>query len=120
MGWASRPSKKDGRDAHPTITIKIVSYLIRDPYYIRAYAKPPVSTKNRRCSLEILTRTRVFDPVCVQDCIYAGYVSPVQIKDWKIWIQSWVRQDVELNSIIDVGLNTEICKGDRYDYNDSD
>ncbi|MEG3926565.1 hypothetical protein, partial [Microcoleus sp. D3_18a_C4] len=25
------PSKKDGRDAHPTITIKIVSYLIRDP-----------------------------------------------------------------------------------------
>ncbi|MEG3933890.1 zinc ribbon domain-containing protein [Microcoleus sp. B13-B4] len=31
MGWASRPSKKDGRDAHPTITIKIVSYLIRDP-----------------------------------------------------------------------------------------
>ncbi|MEG4842689.1 hypothetical protein, partial [Microcoleus sp. B9-D4] len=26
------PSKKDGRDAHPTITIKIVSYLIRDPY----------------------------------------------------------------------------------------
>jgi predicted nucleic acid-binding protein len=31
VGWASRPSKKDGRDAHPTITIKIVSYLIRDP-----------------------------------------------------------------------------------------
>ena len=31
MGWASRPSFKDGRDAHPTITIKIVSYLIRDP-----------------------------------------------------------------------------------------
>ncbi|MEG4274205.1 MULTISPECIES: hypothetical protein [unclassified Microcoleus] len=31
MGWASRPSKKDGRDAHPTITIKIISYLIRDP-----------------------------------------------------------------------------------------
>ena len=31
MGWASRPSKKDGRDAHPTIKIKIVSYLIRDP-----------------------------------------------------------------------------------------
>jgi hypothetical protein len=30
VGWASRPSKKDGRDAHPTITIKIVSYLIRD------------------------------------------------------------------------------------------
>ncbi|MEG3903851.1 MULTISPECIES: zinc ribbon domain-containing protein, partial [unclassified Microcoleus] len=27
----SRPSKKDGRDAHPTITIKIVSYLIRNP-----------------------------------------------------------------------------------------
>ncbi|MEG5010739.1 hypothetical protein QUB19_11075, partial [Microcoleus sp. B4-C5] len=26
-----RPSKKDGRPAHPTITIKIVSYLIRDP-----------------------------------------------------------------------------------------
>jgi len=32
VGWASRPSKKDGRDAHPTIKIKIVSYLIRDPY----------------------------------------------------------------------------------------
>jgi hypothetical protein len=31
VGWASRPSKKEGRDAHPTITIKIVSYLIRDP-----------------------------------------------------------------------------------------
>ncbi|WP_333317235.1 hypothetical protein [Microcoleus sp. B4-C1] len=31
MGWASRPSFLDGRDAHPTITIKIVSYLIRDP-----------------------------------------------------------------------------------------
>ncbi|MEG3903738.1 hypothetical protein QUB29_18475, partial [Microcoleus sp. B4b_D2] len=26
-------SKKDGRDAHPTITIKIVSYLIRDPKF---------------------------------------------------------------------------------------
>ncbi|MEG5110522.1 hypothetical protein QUB32_28165, partial [Microcoleus sp. AT8-A4] len=26
-----RPSVLDGRDAHPTITIKIVSYLIRDP-----------------------------------------------------------------------------------------
>ncbi|MEG4481322.1 hypothetical protein [Microcoleus sp. M2_C4] len=33
MGWASRPSKKDGRDAHPTITIKIISYLIRDPKF---------------------------------------------------------------------------------------
>jgi hypothetical protein len=31
VGWASRPSFLDGRDAHPTITIKIVSYLIRDP-----------------------------------------------------------------------------------------
>ena len=31
MGWASRPSFLNGRDAHPTITIKIVSYLIRDP-----------------------------------------------------------------------------------------
>ncbi|TAE83488.1 MAG: hypothetical protein EAZ60_02075 [Oscillatoriales cyanobacterium] len=31
MGWASRPSIKDGRDAHPTI-IKIVSYLIVIPY----------------------------------------------------------------------------------------
>jgi hypothetical protein len=27
VGWASRPSFLDGRDAHPTITIKIVSYL---------------------------------------------------------------------------------------------
>ncbi|TAE24855.1 MAG: hypothetical protein EAZ93_11855 [Oscillatoriales cyanobacterium] len=25
MGWASRPSRKDGRDAHPTRTIKTVS-----------------------------------------------------------------------------------------------
>ncbi|MEG4307323.1 hypothetical protein, partial [Microcoleus sp. D3_18a_C4] len=24
----------DGRDAHPTITIKIVSYLIRDPKFV--------------------------------------------------------------------------------------
>ncbi|MCY7383382.1 MAG: hypothetical protein LH628_12515, partial [Microcoleus sp. CAN_BIN18] len=31
----SRLSKKDGRDAHPTIIIKIVSYLIRDPYWLR-------------------------------------------------------------------------------------
>ncbi|TAE43937.1 MAG: hypothetical protein EAZ90_08555 [Oscillatoriales cyanobacterium] len=31
MGWASRPSLIDGRDAHPTI-IKIVSYLILIPY----------------------------------------------------------------------------------------
>ncbi len=31
MGWAGRPSHKGGRDAHPTITIKIVSYLICDP-----------------------------------------------------------------------------------------
>ncbi|WP_293238949.1 hypothetical protein [Microcoleus sp. PH2017_32_RDM_D_A] len=31
MGWASRPSFLDGRDAHPTITIKIVSYLIIIP-----------------------------------------------------------------------------------------
>ncbi|WP_333299309.1 hypothetical protein, partial [Microcoleus sp. AT13-A6] len=29
-------SKKDGRDAHPTITIKIVSYLIRDPKLSRS------------------------------------------------------------------------------------
>ncbi|MEG4889036.1 hypothetical protein QUB07_20255, partial [Microcoleus sp. F8-C5] len=28
VGWASRPSFLDGRDAHPTIKIKIVSYLI--------------------------------------------------------------------------------------------
>jgi endonuclease/exonuclease/phosphatase family metal-dependent hydrolase len=31
VGWASRPSFLDGRDAHPTIIIKIVSYLIRAP-----------------------------------------------------------------------------------------
>ncbi|MEG4274952.1 MULTISPECIES: hypothetical protein [unclassified Microcoleus] len=31
MGWASRPSFKDGRDAHPTITIKVVSYLTHIP-----------------------------------------------------------------------------------------
>ncbi|TAG63668.1 MAG: hypothetical protein EAZ25_23575 [Oscillatoriales cyanobacterium] len=31
VGWASRPSFLDGRDAHPTI-IKIVSYLILIPY----------------------------------------------------------------------------------------
>ena len=37
VGWASRLSKKDGRDAHPTITIKIVSYLIRDP---KSYLSP--------------------------------------------------------------------------------
>jgi hypothetical protein len=37
VGWACRPSKKVGRDAHPTITIKIVSYLIRDPYLVRRY-----------------------------------------------------------------------------------
>ncbi|MCC3508515.1 MAG: hypothetical protein JGK29_05020 [Microcoleus sp. PH2017_17_BER_D_A] len=29
MGWASRPSFIDGRDAHPTF--KSVNYLIRDP-----------------------------------------------------------------------------------------
>ncbi|MEG4988990.1 hypothetical protein QUB08_25035 [Microcoleus sp. BR0-C5] len=32
----SRPPFLDGRDAHPTITIKIVSYLIRDPKLIAA------------------------------------------------------------------------------------
>ncbi|WP_293277243.1 MULTISPECIES: hypothetical protein, partial [unclassified Microcoleus] len=31
VGWASRPSFLDGRDAHPTI-IKIVSYLILIPW----------------------------------------------------------------------------------------
>ena len=32
VGWASRPSRKDGRDAHPTRTIKkIVSYFIFIP-----------------------------------------------------------------------------------------
>ncbi|MEK0180096.1 MULTISPECIES: hypothetical protein [Microcoleus] len=31
-----------------------------------------------------------------------------------------IRQDVELNIIIDIGLNTEIGKGDRHDDNDSD
>jgi hypothetical protein len=31
VGWASRPSRKDGRDAHPTKTIKNVSYLILIP-----------------------------------------------------------------------------------------
>ncbi|WP_333298444.1 MULTISPECIES: hypothetical protein [unclassified Microcoleus] len=30
MGWASRPSFKDGRDAHPTR--KKRNYLIDDPY----------------------------------------------------------------------------------------
>ncbi|MEG5013619.1 hypothetical protein QUB19_26040, partial [Microcoleus sp. B4-C5] len=29
-----RPSKSEGGDAHPTITIKIVSYLIRDPKHL--------------------------------------------------------------------------------------
>ncbi|MEG4272541.1 MULTISPECIES: hypothetical protein [unclassified Microcoleus] len=38
MGWASRPSFKHGRDGHPTITIKIVSYLIRDPKHINCRA----------------------------------------------------------------------------------
>jgi hypothetical protein len=31
VGWASRPSRKGGRDAHPTRTIKMVSYLILIP-----------------------------------------------------------------------------------------
>ena len=31
MGWAGRPFFLDGRDAHPTKTIKIVSYLILIP-----------------------------------------------------------------------------------------
>ena len=31
VGWASRPFFLDGRDAHPTRTIKIVSYLILIP-----------------------------------------------------------------------------------------
>ncbi|TAE10541.1 MAG: hypothetical protein EAZ90_21550 [Oscillatoriales cyanobacterium] len=31
MEWASRPSRKDGRDAHSTRIIKIVSYLILIP-----------------------------------------------------------------------------------------
>jgi hypothetical protein len=31
VGSASRPFFLDGRDAHPTITIKIVSYLILIP-----------------------------------------------------------------------------------------
>ena len=31
VGWASRPFFLDGRDAHPTKTIKIVSYLILIP-----------------------------------------------------------------------------------------
>ncbi|MEG5207178.1 hypothetical protein QUB69_35755, partial [Microcoleus sp. AT13-A6] len=34
---------KDGRDAHPTITIKIVSYLIRDPNTIDEYDKLNIS-----------------------------------------------------------------------------
>ncbi len=46
MGWASRPSFLDGRDAHPTIIIKIVSYLIRDPKIDAAVAmsqhNPPI------------------------------------------------------------------------------
>ena len=29
VGWASRPSREDGRDAHPTF--KSVNYLICDP-----------------------------------------------------------------------------------------
>ncbi|TAE96623.1 MAG: hypothetical protein EAZ79_13850 [Oscillatoriales cyanobacterium] len=36
--WAS---KKDGRDAHSTITIKIVSYLIRDPNLTNRELKAP-------------------------------------------------------------------------------
>ena len=31
VGWASRPPLLEGRDAHPTITIKIASYLILIP-----------------------------------------------------------------------------------------
>jgi hypothetical protein len=32
VGWASRPSKKGGRDT-PQICVNCVNYLIRDPYY---------------------------------------------------------------------------------------
>ena len=39
VGWASRPSFLDGRDAHPTIIIKIVSYLIRDPNSVSSAVK---------------------------------------------------------------------------------
>ena len=35
VGWASRPPFLDGRDAHPTRTIKIVSYLILIPKLIK-------------------------------------------------------------------------------------
>ena len=34
MGWASRPPFLDGRDAHPTRKIKIVSYLILIPQQV--------------------------------------------------------------------------------------
>ncbi|TAE15254.1 MAG: hypothetical protein EAZ90_04695 [Oscillatoriales cyanobacterium] len=35
VGWASRPSFLDGRDAHPTRTIKIISYFILIPKRIQ-------------------------------------------------------------------------------------
>ncbi|WP_445250318.1 hypothetical protein [Microcoleus sp. OTE_8_concoct_300] len=55
MGWASPPSFWDGRDAHPTITIKIVSYLIPDPYGF--------------CSLALLVSSGVL--LSVNRCAYA-------------------------------------------------
>ncbi|MEG3985407.1 hypothetical protein QUA08_32170, partial [Microcoleus sp. T3B2] len=38
------PSFLDGRDAHPTITIKIVSYLIRDPIFTYLYKQALICT----------------------------------------------------------------------------
>ncbi|MEG4432729.1 MULTISPECIES: hypothetical protein [unclassified Microcoleus] len=49
LGWAGRPSFLDGRDAHPTITIKIVSYLIRVPKKTKG---------DRRVLLELLIEER--------------------------------------------------------------
>ncbi|TAG89897.1 MAG: hypothetical protein EAZ19_23375 [Oscillatoriales cyanobacterium] len=46
VGWASRPPFLDGRDAHPTIIIKIVNYLIRYPKEVNIGC---VATNNSRC-----------------------------------------------------------------------
>ncbi|MEG4540670.1 hypothetical protein QUA50_26220, partial [Microcoleus sp. M2_D5] len=66
-----RPFFKDGRDAHPTITIKIISYLIRDPN-TDSEALPPIFLLKREAEpLDISKRSREVNlGFLIWDCIF--------------------------------------------------
>jgi hypothetical protein len=76
VGWASRPSLKDGRDAHPTRTIKILSYLILIPKRVRNLRSQSWEFAIPKCACVEVSASRILRQK--RFCVHSGQVrSPV-------------------------------------------